>query len=220
MGKFRALFSAIFAGSLLLCVGLAPSAKADSITPNSFSGGVSVFTGVNIYYVDKTASANPWGLTVSCSVGCNTNPFGSDASTPFEVSTVSFGSAALGASSNFIEINPGVIAVFLVNGTSIFAGGNTGNPILESSGAIATWATQSGTGHGWALNGNPSDSGGILTYEGSGVFLLTDTSLNVAFQLLSATQTSFPTPEPSSLLMLGSGLLGLIGFGLRRKAIV
>jgi hypothetical protein len=32
--------------------------------------------------------------------------------------------------------------------------------------------------------------------------------------------TTTSTPEPSSLLMLGSGLLGLMGLGFRRKALV
>ena len=53
-----------------------------------------------------------------------------------------------------------------------------------------------------------------VSYIG-GLFKVTDDSLAFTFTL-----SPVSSPEPSNLLALGSGLLGLLGFGLRRKGIV
>jgi hypothetical protein len=67
---------------------------------------------------------------------------------------------------------------------------------------------------------NPTDASSIadtfaLISTGSGNFDINSASLDLKFAF---PETS--TPEPSSLLMLGSGLLGLLGLGWRRSSIV
>ncbi len=220
MGKFKRISLLGVAASALFCLGFASSANADSFTPTSASGGTITFSSVKVYYVDATASANPWSVTSTCPVGCNANPFGSDASTPFETETVTFTDAANGASQNGLTITgAGALSVYLGNpsGSSIFASGNTDNPMLVNVGATAGWATQ--VGNSWCGPTGCNNAGASLKLVSEGalgdVFVLTDDSFALAFQLGSAT-----TPEPSSLLMLGSGLLGLMGLGLRRKGII
>jgi len=58
-----------------------------------------------------------------------------------------------------------------------------------------------------------------LLSVGSDDFVLQGNGILLSFPLLETT-TTISTPEPSSLLMLGSGLLGVMGIRLRRKGIV
>jgi hypothetical protein len=74
--------------ALMFFVGI-PAASADTLTPSSFVANTSAtFNNVNVYYVDANPLANPWGLTSTCSAGCNPDPIGSDSSTPFTSETV------------------------------------------------------------------------------------------------------------------------------------
>jgi hypothetical protein len=103
-------------------------------------------------------------------------------------------------------------------------GGTAASPII-SSGATGSYdqlfdqvciLNKAGTGNACNTNLSTGSTTTDVTYS-AGLITLTDASLGVDFSF-SVTPTS--TPEPSSLLALGSGLLGLLGFGFRRKGLV
>ena len=102
-----------------------------------------------------------------------------------------------------------------------------GSPTTTGSTCVVeskTWSqcVQYATGSkDWVQAGNggnnPTDGSSLtdtfaLISTGSGNFDINSASIDLKFAL---PETS--TPEPSSLLMLGSGLLGLLGLGLRRR---
>jgi hypothetical protein len=199
----------------MLCLGLTYAAKADSI-PVSGSATSDVFTGVDVFSV--TNSLNPFGVTPSVCPGtapatCNQSEFGGG----FEVATVTFGT---GGAFSITETTPGgghtvsvvgatpltTISGYCAAATSIFTPG--ASALTVGAGTECT----SSSGSSWTVNGNSQGGAAILTYLGNGVFSAVDNSIEIAFQL-----TTTSTPEPSSLLMLGSGILGLMGLGFRRK---
>jgi hypothetical protein len=103
-------------------------------------------------------------------------------------------------------------------------GGTAASPTI-SNGATGAYdqmfdqvcsLNQAGTGNSCNTNVNGSSTNTVVSYTG-GVINILDASLGVDFSF-AATPT--PTPEPSGLLMLGSGLLGLLGFGVWRKVSV
>lgn len=65
---------------------------------------------------------------------------------------------------------------------------------------------------------DPNDSHGVNCYYNNWAL---DNSGNPSVQatvaVVSATITSAPVPEPGSLMALASGLVGLVGFGIRRR---
>jgi hypothetical protein len=109
------------------------------------------------------------------------------------------------------------------NGVSLFGGpfliSSTSSPVV-TSGVFSYTGTGSGTladSICAAQSCQTQPIGGVtVTESAGGNFDVQSLSLNFSFTL--GTQTT-STPEPSSLLMLGSGLLGLMGFGFRRKAV-
>jgi hypothetical protein len=224
MGKIS---KSILIAVAVLCSGAVYFAKADSFTPSSGTGTSAVFTGVKVYNDDKDSVANPFGLTDpgNCRGNvCNENVFGTDTSLPFEVATITFFSnggftltPTTGGSGNSSNVGDSAnTSLFAVSGTPGCASATSLVGSASSAGLAinASPTTECLTAGSWTLNGNPQSASTFLTYDGSGTFDVLDTSIHLAFSL---TPTS--TPEPSSLLMLGSGLLGLIGFGLRRRGI-
>jgi len=221
MGNMGKLIKGIALASVL-CLGLTYSAKADAITPSVGTATSDTFTGVDIYAV--TGSLNPFGVTPIICPGtgsaCAQNVFGT--TTPvFEVATVAFTSgggftvtettpAGSGNTLSVVGTTPLItIAGYCTSASSIFT---TGASALTVGTGTECTADAAGT---FKVNGNSNGTGSaILTYLGNGVFSVTDNSFQVAFQL-----TTTPTPEASSLLMLGSGLLGLMGLAFRRKGI-
>jgi hypothetical protein len=236
----------VLAGVVVLCFAMAHPAKADSITGVSVTGGVQ-FTGVDVYDVNTNSASNPFGVTASSCPGTAPSPCFFNLETTagtgtFEVATITFfsdggfiinpttgsnatGSASGHTSGTWENGTAPASSIFTASGTTLgglSAGGKeTANP---STVPAMFCANQQNSTTGWCFNGNDQGGVGILQYLGntdpkgiSGVFTATDNSEEVVFALTSAPTS---TPEPSSLLMLGSGLLGLMGWGLRRKSVV
>jgi len=106
--------------------------------------------------------------------------------------------------------------------TGLTIGGTAANPII-SNGATGsyngTYDQLCGLGSvsGVEYPNNSCNTGSNPTVDVSysaGILTVSDDSIAYSFALPTS------TPEPSSLLSLGSGLLGLLGFGFRRKGIV
>jgi len=230
---------------LVLCFGLSYIAKADSFTGASVTGGVQ-FTGVDVYDVTTNSSSNPFGVTASSCPGtapsaCAFNLESTAGSGTFEVATVTFfsdggfiinpttGSNATGSASGHTSgtwengTAPGT-SIYTVSGTSL-GGLTAGKSETANASAIpSAFCPSPSSATGWCFDGNGQGGVAVLTYLGNtdpkglaGVFTATDNSEEVVFALTSA---PISTPEPSSLFMLGVGLLGLIGLGVHRKSVV
>jgi hypothetical protein len=209
-----------------LCFAISYAAKADSFTGTPGTGSVT-FTGVDVYDVNSNSASNPYGLTqVTCPGGgaCGANLGGS-----FEVASITFFSDGGFVIRNTANAPNGDSEGAWENGTapgtSIFtvSGATLGSLVAHTSETAnpssfpMAFCPSVSTPTGWCFNGTDQGGDSVLTYQGtvsgiSGVFTASDNSEEVAFNL-----TSISSPEPSSLLMLGSGLLGLFGLGFRRK---
>jgi len=208
-----------------LCFAISYAAKADSFTGTPGTGSVT-FTGVDVYDVNSNSASNPYGLTqVTCPGGaCGANLGGN-----FEVASITFFSDGGFVIRNTANAPNGDSEGAWENGTapgtSIFtvSGATLGSLVAHTSETAnpssfpMAFCPSVSTPTGWCFNGTDQGGDSVLTYQGtvngiSGVFTASDNSEEVAFNL-----TSISSPEPSSLLMLGSGLLGLFGLGFRRK---
>lgn len=203
MGKF---FKASILAAGLLCLGTLQSAKADAIYTVTVTN---VTTG---YCMGGLCSQTILGVggseTATVDFGSNGAFTLTETSKSLGTGTASAVDASLPASS--LEMltlgyspDPVICSTttpnFTVSGTTLTPGSGS-----ECSASLA-----------FTFPGSliASQSGGWLTYDGSNTWTLTDNSFALTF-------TTTSTPEPSSLLMLGSGLLGLMGLGFRRKALV
>jgi len=242
MGRFIRFLAVVLA----LCLGMSYVAKADSFTGVSVTGGVQ-FTGIDVYDVTTNSASNPFGVTASSCPGTAPSPCAFNLETTagagaFEVATVTFfssggfiinpttGSNATGSASGHTSGawengTAPTSSIFTASGTTL-GGLTAGTSEIANPSTIPAMfcANQQSSTTGWCFNGNDQGGIGTLKYLGntdpkgiSGVFTATDNSEEVIFALTSA---SISTPEPSSLLMLCSGLLGLMGLGLRRKSVV
>jgi hypothetical protein len=224
MGKSK--WFKVLSVATLVCFG-AIAAKADtfSATAVAASGGNvggAEFT-ANVYFLNANPASNPFGLTGSnCgSLGsdtCNGNPFSAHGFTigafPGQSATVIFGNST---TPGFALLGGTLDGVAVTGTSSLYTGPDNaptmtvGSSVFYQSGAYF----DNGACNGTAAGCNNSPTPVKLTYvediNGMAVFTLTDTSFDYVFSIPTS------TPEPSSLLMLGSGVLGLLGMGFRRK---
>jgi len=104
-------------------------------------------------------------------------------------------------------------------GQQVIAGGTTSAPMINTSLQFQDNNDDLVAVDSAGQNGPGSSMGGLNVFENfsitsAGLVTIQGASLELQFTL----PTSSPTPEPSSLLMLGSGLMGLAGYGWRRKS--
>lgn len=201
----------------LACFAAAPNVKADTLTPTSFVANTSAtFGAVDIYYVDANSSANPWGITSTCSVGCNVNPIGPDSSTPFTVETVTLRDTGASGGAG-LDVTGGVFTVHLFGSSSIFATGTDNAPqISNTAGTSVSYSSSSDSFCALAAcnNGGDPTVPFTLTQVAPDVFTATSNSLEIVFSLSSS---AISTPEAPTAFLLGMGLLGFLGLGLGRQ---
>jgi len=188
------------------------AASADTLTPSSFVANTSAtFNSVSVYYVDANPLANPWGLTSTCPVGCNVNPIGSDGSTPSTVETIVLRDTGTPTSAG-LDVTGGIFTVHLFGSNSIFTPGTDSAPVVSNTkGTSVSYSSSldSFCAMSACNNGTDPTVPFMLAQVAPDVFTATSNSLEIAFSLTSGTVS---TPEPSVVLMLGMGLLGLMGF--------
>jgi hypothetical protein len=182
----------------VLCLAAGQAAKADTLSPSSFTSTTAVFTGVSVTAFDNgypMSSTNPLTTTDTITLYAN----GGSGLSVLIACTSGCISTGNSASLYGAQIFTGPTSAPVVTGTSFTF--NSASDSICDGGACNT-------------TGDPNDIVKI-TLASPDQFTITSASINMSFTLGPTT-----TPEPSSLLMLGSGVLGLFGFGLRRKAVL
>jgi len=210
--------------ALLALTGL-HTAKADALTPTASGAGCTGLTG----------NPDPTNTNVICFTGLSVSGFNSGVSLGAPTTDTLFLYTPDSSNLSLALVCTGscfaTVGGFTGNSAQLFGpqafGGTIASPTTAGTSCVIethTWSqcvgfsgsgdfVQGGTGgnHG----GDPSDTFALIS-TGSGSFDINSASIDLKFTLGSTTTT----PEPSSLLMLGSGLLGLLGLGLRRGSIV
>jgi len=227
MGKSSKWLKILSVASLV-CIG-AFSAKADvftatAVSPSGGNVGGAQFT-ANVYFLDNNPASNPFGLTASncgspapAPSTCNGNPFSAHGFTigafPGQAATVIFGDSATPG----FDLLGGQLDGVAIGGTGTLLSGpdstptmTIGSAVFYSSGAYWDNGACNGTASGCNSSATPVKLTYVEDFNGLAVFTLTDTSFDYVFSI------PVNSPEPSSLLMLGSGVLGLLGMGIRRK---
>jgi len=220
MGKFSS-FSKCLAVAGLLCLGSVQASKADTIGPYST---LITFTGNTItnpvYAPSATELVTITNVGVAGGVGIQIGPLttpnagnGDDCYGGSSCSTLLPTSAPFYV--NLLPLTGGLVIGGTAASPTISTQTNTQyNAMFDQICALAA----GDTGQYCNTNNTVTTTTTLVSYNsGTGLINLSNASLGVNFSFSVPTVS---TPEPSSLLTLGSGLLGLLGFGLRRKGIV
>ena len=181
----------------------------------SYAGGSAALVGTNIGVDNVTGLQTPSndGVTLSC-LTC----------------TLNFTTGALTSAWNWggpgsISLDGAIPGAGIVGSTNLFSGTFTNASVVSLSGVTVVALTNF-----WATNnvnvtsffGLPSDGGYVgsinLSFQ-----VPTGTSIGGAFNTLSGGQLlsgdiAISTPEPASILLLGSGLAGIGFFNRKRQA--
>jgi hypothetical protein len=202
---------------VLFCLGLSDVARADTLT---FSTLVT-FTGnttTNPPFVSSATEA----VTITNISGSNGVGFviGTLPSTNAGNGDACFG--APGCSTLLSISSPFYLNLIAPASGGLVIGGTAASPIV-TNGSTGTYnqmfdqvcsLNKTGTANSCNTNVNGFSTATHATV-GGGVINLLDDSLGVAISFAAT-----PTPEPSSVFMLGAGLLGLLGFAVWRKPTV
>jgi hypothetical protein len=232
MQRTRSLFAAWVPVVCFLCLGI--STNADSLNPTSSSGNTATFTGVTITYIGSNPVTDVFGNNGSTATAVETVVFSgigtglvgiqigilptTNAGNGDAKFNACSGSSCLGTTTPFyVDFVP----------TGLSGGTFSGIPIIGSASAPSISGSAAGqydasNDQACYLNSldnfNVCNTGanptGLASISAIGdVFTVNSDSISYTFTLpVTGVPTSnAPMPEPSNLLMLGSGLLGLLG---------
>ena len=191
----------------ILCLALSATAFAGTLYNNGPTNGTSDAYFIDVYAVSDSFTVSPHATMTGFTFAEWALPGDTPLSVDWSVGTTSFGSTysgvASGATFSTTLLGSAAFGYDLWN-TTVIGGGNLS--------ASSTWyltltgATDSGGGRdGWDINSGPS-----LAYHNT-LGAVPSESFTI-----NGSEGGGTTPEPSSILLFGSGILGLVGV-LRRK---
>jgi hypothetical protein len=221
MGKLSKISQGLAVAGLF-CLGSLQVAKADTLPAGP------VYTGVTISYVGTNLPSTVYGNGVPVTETVTFSNIGGNVG----IQIGSYPASVPGNGDVYYsptQCNTGVPNCLLPTSSPYFAFISATGLTIGGTNAAPTVSNGTGSSSGTTnqicvLNNtvppnfnscNTNQGTTTLTYL-NGLFTLTDQSLAFSFTLPTSTTS---TPEPSSLLALGSGLLGLLGYGFRRKCI-
>jgi hypothetical protein len=193
--------SAAVAAVLLSFGMMSKTVNADSFTGSTLcsGGNGACWAGISVSGVDNGTSP------VTSLTSTDTVEFWASGSTESVALTCTSNCTGLGSGGNTASL----FGSFIISSASAPSVSSTTPVTFSSVSDSVCVAGRCNTGSA------PNDTIQLISL-GSGQFGIVSNSNTLTFTLPEGTVS---TPEPGSLLMLGSGLLGLLGYGFRRKAV-